>query len=56
METSDNGSIPQSPTAQLTRKLVLGDESAFREFHASYFDRLYRFTLSVVRGAEHEAE
>jgi RNA polymerase sigma-70 factor (ECF subfamily) len=42
--------------AQLTRRLASGDEEAFREFHARYFDRLYQFLLLVARGQEHEAQ
>jgi len=41
--------------AALTRRLSAGDETAFREFHARYFDRLYQFLLVVARGQEHEA-
>jgi RNA polymerase sigma-70 factor, ECF subfamily len=40
----------------LTRRLAAGDETAFREFHALYFDRLYRFLLVVTRGQEHAAQ
>lgn len=40
----------------LTRGLVAQDETAFREFHARYFDRLYQFLLVVTRGQEHEAQ
>jgi len=42
--------------ALLTRRLAGGDEAAFREFHAQYFDRLYHFLLVVTRGQEHEAQ
>jgi RNA polymerase sigma factor (sigma-70 family) len=42
--------------AQLTRRLAAGDEAAFREFHARYFDQLYAFLLVVARGQEHEAQ
>jgi RNA polymerase sigma-70 factor (ECF subfamily) len=41
--------------AQLTRRLAAGDEAAFREFHARYFDRLHLFLLAVTRGDEHAA-
>jgi RNA polymerase sigma-70 factor (ECF subfamily) len=41
--------------AALTQRLAAGDEAAFREFHAQYFDRLYQFLLVVARGQEHEA-
>lgn len=39
----------------LTRGLANGDEEAFREFHALYFDRVYKFLLVVARGNEAEA-
>ncbi|HMP82258.1 MAG TPA: sigma-70 family RNA polymerase sigma factor [Verrucomicrobiota bacterium] len=39
----------------LTRRLAAQDEAAFREFHARYFDRLYRFLLVVTRGHEPSA-
>ncbi len=42
--------------AVLTRRLATGDEAAFREFHARYFDRLYHFLLVVTRGHEHAAQ
>jgi RNA polymerase sigma factor (sigma-70 family) len=38
-----------------TQRLAGGDEEAFREFHALYFDRLYQFLLVVARGQEHQA-
>ena len=41
--------------AGLTRRLAAGDEEAFREFHARYFDRLYQFLLVVERGQEEQA-
>jgi RNA polymerase sigma-70 factor (ECF subfamily) len=40
---------------ELTRRLAAHEESAFREFHARYFARLYRFLLVVARGQEQEA-
>jgi RNA polymerase sigma factor (sigma-70 family) len=40
----------------LTSRLASGEEEAFREFHALYFDRLYQFLLVVARGQEHEAQ
>jgi RNA polymerase sigma-70 factor (ECF subfamily) len=40
----------------LTQGLAAGDEGAFREFHAVYFDRLYQFLLVVARGQEDEAQ
>jgi DNA-directed RNA polymerase specialized sigma24 family protein len=44
-----------NPIAALTRRLAAGEEDAFREFHAQYFDRLHEFLLVVARGQEHEA-
>jgi RNA polymerase sigma-70 factor (ECF subfamily) len=41
--------------ALLTRLLAKGDEEAFREFHALYFDRLYQFLLVVAEGREDQA-
>jgi RNA polymerase sigma factor (sigma-70 family) len=41
----------------LTRRLAQGDETAFREFHDRFFDRLYRFLLALARrGEEHAAQ
>ena len=40
----------------LTRRLAAHEEEAFREFHARYFDRLYRFLLVVAHGQVHEAQ
>ncbi len=40
----------------MTRGLAAGDEGAFREFHAAYFDRLYQFLLVLARGQEDEAQ
>lgn len=42
--------------ALLTRGLAAGNEAAFREFHAAYFDRLYQFLLVVTRGHEDQAQ
>ena len=47
---------PHAAVTTLTRRLVAGDEAAFREFHALYFDRLYYFLLVVTRGHEHAAQ
>jgi RNA polymerase sigma-70 factor (ECF subfamily) len=41
---------------RLTCQLATGDETAFREFHGRYFDRLYQFLLVVARGREIEAQ
>jgi RNA polymerase sigma-70 factor (ECF subfamily) len=55
------GSTPNNGAADgvvelLTRRLAAGEEQAFREFHALYFDRLYHFLLAVTRGQEQEAQ
>jgi RNA polymerase sigma factor (sigma-70 family) len=47
---------PLAGVPGLTRRLALGEEAAFREFHAQYFDRLYHFLLAVTRGQEHAAQ
>jgi RNA polymerase sigma-70 factor (ECF subfamily) len=39
-----------SNVCRLTRGLAAGDEQAFREFHAAYFDRLHRYLLVVAHG------
>lgn len=36
----------------LTRRLVRGDEDAWREFHGRYFDRLWRYLVVVTHGQE----
>jgi RNA polymerase sigma-70 factor, ECF subfamily len=40
----------------LTRRLLAGDESAFEEFFANYFPRLYRFARARLGGNEDAAE
>lgn len=45
-----------TPTADLTRRLAAGEEEAFRQFHAAYFNRLYRFLLVLCQGREQEAQ
>jgi RNA polymerase sigma-70 factor (ECF subfamily) len=37
----------------LTRRLVAGDEKAYRMFYEAYFDRLSRYLLVVAAGDEH---
>ncbi len=53
-EVSQSG--PRGDLVRVTRGLAAGDEAAFREFHARYFDRLYRFLLVVTRGQEDQAQ
>ncbi len=47
--------MPPPAVAVLTRRLANGEEAAFSEFHALYFDRLHQFLLIVARGREQEA-
>jgi RNA polymerase sigma-70 factor (ECF subfamily) len=49
------GGLSDASAAELTRRLVAGDEKAFSEFHARYFDRLHHFLLVVTHGNEDEA-
>jgi RNA polymerase sigma-70 factor, ECF subfamily len=44
-----------SVTTRLTLGLAAGEETAFRQFHAEYFDRLLRYHLVVARGDEEGA-
>jgi RNA polymerase sigma-70 factor (ECF subfamily) len=49
----DSAPAPEhGPLAALTRRLAAGDEAAFREFHAAYFQRLFRYVLVLTRGDE----
>lgn len=41
-----------SDLAALTRKLIAGDETAYRMFYDAFFDRLWRYLLVVARGDE----
>jgi len=50
-----NGAAPLSVVTTLTRRMAKGDEQAFREFHAAYFGRLFRYVLVLMRGDEHAA-
>jgi RNA polymerase sigma-70 factor (ECF subfamily) len=40
---------------QLTTGLAAGDDRAFRDFHAAYFDRLLRYLIVVTHGDEQAA-
>ena len=54
---SDAANVPpSSDILSLTGRLSAGEEEAFREFHARYFDPLYRFLLGVCRGDAHAAQ
>jgi RNA polymerase sigma-70 factor, ECF subfamily len=50
--SASNRELEPDNIALLTRRLAAGDEEAFREFHARYFDRLYQFLLVIERGHE----
>jgi RNA polymerase sigma-70 factor (ECF subfamily) len=55
-ETSQSTSPrPLPDIAALTHAMSRGDENAFREFHAGYFDRLLRYLLVVTHGNEQAA-
>ncbi len=45
----------EPPIALLTRRLAAGEEEAFREFHAAYFRRLFRYLIVCTRGNEEAA-
>lgn len=53
---ADTNDPTPSGVARLTQCLAAGDEDAFREFHARYFDRLYHFLLAVTQGEAHAAQ
>lgn len=44
-----------SNITKLTKGLGAGNEAAFRQFHALYFDRLLRYLLVITRGDEDAA-
>jgi RNA polymerase sigma-70 factor (ECF subfamily) len=56
VDSSNNARSSACQTELLTRQLAAGNEVAFREFHAQYFDRLYHFLLVVCHGQEPEAQ
>jgi RNA polymerase sigma-70 factor (ECF subfamily) len=53
-EAQTNASTTNA-VASLTRRLAAGEDDAFRQFQALYFDRLYRFLLVVSHGDETQA-
>ena len=42
--------------AALTRRMIQGDEAAYRTFYDAYFDRLSRYLLVVTAGDEEAAQ
>jgi RNA polymerase sigma factor (sigma-70 family) len=51
----ENKHATTSVIASLTRRLAAGEDDAFQQFQALYFDRLYRFLLVVAQGDETQA-
>ena len=51
----DAASTGETAIAALTGRLAAGDEAAFREFHAAYFPRLFRYLIVCARGDEEAA-
>jgi RNA polymerase sigma factor (sigma-70 family) len=47
--------VADAEVAKLTERLRAGDETAWREFHRDYFDRLLGYLLVVCRGDEEAA-
>ena len=47
---------PDCSVSALTAGLVAGDETAFRDFHRLYFDRLHRFLKQVTHGDANAAQ
>src|SRR5882762_10836374 len=54
MEKSTASGV-QSSISDLTRRLAAGDEEAFRQFHAAYFNRLLRYLFVATKGDEDAA-
>jgi len=52
---ADPGTVPPLDVAALTRRMAEGDEMAWRTFHDSYYDRLWRYLLVVAAGNEDAA-
>jgi RNA polymerase sigma factor (sigma-70 family) len=46
---------PDQAVRHLTSGLAAGDEEAFRQFHAAYFDRLLRYLFVATHGDEEAA-
>src|SRR5438034_3100709 len=49
------GKADEKEIRELTSGLAVGDEEAFREFHAAYFGRLLRYLFVVTHGDEQAA-
>lgn len=47
------GAVTSLPS--LTRRMATGAEDAFREFHAAWFQRLFRYVFVLMRGDESAA-
>ena len=53
--TSDGASGPLPDVLRLTARMAKNDETAFREFHELYFNRLLRYLLVLNAGREDAA-
>lgn len=47
--------VPALDVADLTRRMLVGDELAYREFYDAYYNRLSRYLLVVAAGNEETA-
>lgn len=47
---AESASLPS-----LTRRMAAGRDDAFREFHAAWFSRIFRYVFVLMRGDEHAA-
>lgn len=47
---------PEAALAELTGRMVRGEETAFTSFHETYFPRLFRYVLVLMRGDEEAAQ
>jgi RNA polymerase sigma-70 factor (ECF subfamily) len=52
---ADKSSCETPDVTALTHAMVKGDEMAWRTFHDTYFDRLWRYLLVVAAGSEDAA-
>jgi RNA polymerase sigma-70 factor (ECF subfamily) len=57
LTTTAAGEVPSTvrEVCRLTAAMSAGDEVAYRQFHAQYFDRLLRYLFVVARGDEQAA-
>ena len=55
MEKRTATPVAELALASLTRRMARGEEVAFVRFHETYFPRLFRYVLVLMRGDEHAA-